>query len=159
IAMTREYARAPCGRRAHGAVPKNWGDNITMIGALSTAGVTALMAIPGSADADVFVAFVQQLLVPKLRAGDVVVLDNLGVHKSPRVREHIEAVGATLRFLPPYSPDLNPIESCWSKMKQHLKGAEARVVDRLFDAIGDAANLVTSSDARGWFRRCGYQPT
>ena len=156
--MTRDYARAPRGRRAHGAAPKNWGDNITMIGAMSTTGIQALMAIPGSADADVFSTFVERMLAPTLKPGDVVVLDNLGVHKGPKIRAAIEAVGAHIRFLPPYSPDLNPIESCWSKMKQSLKGAEAREVAKLYDAIADAANAVTSSDARGWFRRCGYRP-
>jgi transposase len=158
IAMTREYGRGPCGERVHGAVPKNWGDNITIIGSLSTSGVEALMAVPGSVDAEVFLVFVEKRLVPTLRPGDVVILDNLGAHKGPKVRAAIEAAGATLRFLPPYSPDLNPIESCWSKMKQHLKSAEARDVERLYDAIGAAADRVTSSDARGWFRRCGYQP-
>lgn len=156
--MSRDYARAPKGRRAHGAVPKNWGDNITMIGAMSVDGISALMAIPGSTDVPVFLAFVQELLVPTLRVGDVVVLDNLGVHKNKGVRAAIEAAGAELRFLPPYSPDLNPIESCWSKLKQHLKGAEARDVTTLIAAIGAASDTITTRDARGWFRRCGYQP-
>jgi transposase len=155
--MTREYARAPTGERVHGAAPYNWGDNITMIGALSSSSVLAMMAIPGSADGAVFLAFITQVLVPKLRPGDVVIMDNLSAHKVKGVREAIEAAGATLRYLPPYSPDMNPIESCWSKVKQCIKGAEARTVDALIDAVEVAIDAVTPADARGWFGRCGYQ--
>ena len=156
--MTREYARAPTGERVHGAAPYNWGDNITMIGALSSSSVLAMMTIPGSADGEVFVAFIEQVLAPKLKPGDVVIMDNLSAHKVKGVREGIEAAGATLRYLPPYSPDMNPIESCWSKVKQRIKSAEARTVDALIDAVEAAIDAVTPKDARGWFGRCGYQP-
>lgn len=155
--MTREYARAPTGERVHGAAPYNWGDNITMIGALSSSSVLAMMTIPGSTDGEVFVAFIEQVLAPKLRPGDVVIMDNLSAHKVTGVREGIEAAGASLRYLPPYSPDMNPIESCWSKVKQHIRGAEARTVDALIDAVELAIDAVTPQDARGWFGRCGYQ--
>ena len=155
--MQREYARAPMGERAHGAAPYNWGDNITMIGALCSTSVLAMMTIPGSTDGEVFVAFIEKVLAPKLKAGDVVVMDNLSAHKVKGVREGIEAAGAALRYLPPYSPDMNPIESCWSKLKTRIKSAEARTVDALIDAVEIAINAVTASDARGWFGRCGYQ--
>lgn len=129
-----------------------------MIGALSSSSVLAMMAIPGSADGEVFVAFIEKVLAPKLEPGDVVIMDNLSAHKVKGVREGIEAVGATLRYLPPYSPDMNPIESCWSKLKQLIKSAEARTVDALITVIASAIDAVTPSDARGWFGRCGYQP-
>ena len=157
IAMTREYARAPTGERVHGAAPYNWGDNITMIGALSSSSVLAMMTLPGSADGAAFVAFIEKVLGPKLKPGDVVIMDNLSAHKVKGVKEGIEAAGAQVRYLPPYSPDMNPIESCWSKVKQLIKSAEARTVDALIDAIEIAINAVRASDARGWFARCGYQ--
>lgn len=155
--MTRDYARAPAGERAHGAAPYNWGDNITMIGALGFTSVLAMMTIPGAIDGEVFLAFIVQVLAPKLKHGDVVIMDNLSSHKVKGVREAIEAAGAELRYLPPYSPDMNPIEPCWSKLKQSIKTAEARTVDALIDVIEIAIDGVTAADARGWFGHCGYQ--
>ena len=121
IAMTREYGRAPRGERVQGSVPRNRGEVTTMIGALDVRGTRAMMTVEGGTDADVFEAFVEQVLVPKLRLGDVVVLDNVGAHKPDRIRRLVEAAGARLLFLPPYSPDLNPIELGWSKLKAVLR--------------------------------------
>ena len=110
----------------------------------------------GATDSDVFRAYVEHVLVPDLRPGDVVVLDNLQPHKAAGVAEMIEAAGATLRYLPPYSPDFNPIENMWSKVKQFLRAAAARTREALADAITAALNTVTASDCLGFFRHCGY---
>jgi transposase len=155
--MTREYARAPRGERAHGQVPRNRGEVTTMLGALDARGVRALMTVEGGTDADVFEAFLEQVLVRKLRPGDIVVLDNVGAHKPHRMRQLVEAAGARLLFLPPYSPDLNPIELCWSKLKGALKDFGARTRDALDQAIKRATDLVGSDDAVAWFRHCGYE--
>lgn len=143
-------------QRAHASKPRNWGDNITMFGALSVTGVLEFMMVSGSTTGDVFLAFLEHFLCPVLKQGDVVVMDNLSAHRVAGVREHIEAAGATLVYLPPYSPDFNPIELCWSKMKEYLRGRAARTVDALQDAIGEAINLVTAENAHNWFSHCGY---
>lgn len=157
IAMARRYARAEGGARAHGDVPKNWGENVSVIGSISLDGQTAVMRVPGSVDADVFTTYVEQVLAPALKPGDVVVLDNLSVHKDRRVRDTIEAHGAELRFLPPYSPDFSPIEPCWSKVKTALRAAAARTVESLDAALTSALACITPQDARGWFKHCGYR--
>jgi transposase len=155
--MTREYARAPRGERAHGQVPRNRGEVTTMLGALDANGVRAMMTVEGGTDADVFEAFLEQVLVRKLRPGDIVVLDNVGAHKPHGMRQLVEAAGARLLFLPPYSPDLNPIELCWSKLKAALKDFGARTRDALDQAIKRAMDLVGADDAEAWFRHCGYE--
>lgn len=114
------------------------------------------MAIEGATDTEVFRVYVREILVPTLRPGDIVVMDNLGAHKSRETIELIEAVGATARFLPAYSPDLNPIEMMWSKVKNLLRSFEARTVEDLTEAIGRALAEVTKKDAMGWFTHCGY---
>jgi transposase len=128
-----------------------------MIGALDVHGMRAMMTVEGGTDADVFEAFVEQVLIPKLRPGDIVVLDNVGAHKPTRIRLLIEAAGARLLFLPPYSPDLNPIELSWSKMKGVLKDFGARTRDALDLAIRRGMDLIGADDARAWFTHCGYQ--
>jgi transposase len=155
--MTREYARAPRGERAHGQVPRNRGEVTTMLGALDANGVRAMMTVEGGTDADVFEAFLEQVLLRRLRPGDVVVLDNVGAHKPQRMRQLVEAAGARLLFLPPYSPDLNPIGLCWSKLKAALKDFGARTRDALDQAIKRAMDLVGADDAEAWFRHCGYE--
>lgn len=155
--MTRDYARAPCGERVGGNVPRNRGDVTTMIGALDVRGVRAMMTIEGGTDAEVFETFLEQVLVRRLRPGDIVVLDNLGAHKSVNVRLLIEGAGARLVYLPPYSPDLNPIELCWSKLKAALKDFGARTREALETAIRRAMDLIVPDDAAGWFKHCGYQ--
>ena len=156
IAMTRDFGRAPCGERVPGAVPRNFGTVTTMIGALDITGVRAMMTIEGATDAEVFEAFVERVLVRKLQPGDILVLDNVGAHKAARAHQLIKATGASLLFLPPYSPDLNPIELCWSKLKSILKDFGARTRQALDAAIRRAMDLIGTDDAVAWFRHCGY---
>ena len=156
IGMTREYARAPCGERVPGLVPRNRGDPTTMLGALDVRGIRALMTVEGGTDTDVFEAFLERCLVPKLRPGDIVILDNLGAHKPERMRQLVTQAGAHLLFLPPYSPDLNPIELAWSKLKAALKEFGARTVEALQEAIKRAMDLICPADAAAWFTHCGY---
>jgi transposase len=155
--MTREYARAPRGERAHGAVPRNAGTVTTMIGALGLGGVRAMMTVEGATDEDVFGAFVEHVLARKLRPGDIVVLDNVGAHRTECARALIKATGASIFYLPPYSPDLNPIELCWSKLKGLLREFGARTREALDAAIHRAMDLIDRHDAAGWFRHCGYR--
>lgn len=154
--MTRRYARSSRGARAPGAAPKNWGENVSVIGALALGGLIATMSIVGSVDADAFVAYLRHVLIPKLWRGAVVVMDNLSTHKIKLVRALIEAAGAQLLYLPRYSPDLNPIEPCWSKLKEFLRARAARTLDALDQALTAAVHAVTPQDARGYFTCCGY---
>ncbi len=154
--MTPRYGRAPRGQRVRGAVPRNHGHNTTLIAALRADGMGPVMTIAGAADGPAFVAYVREFLVPTLRPGQIVVLDNLAVHRNAAARRLIEARGCRLLFLPPYSPDFNPIEHAFSKLKECLRRAGARTRDALEAAIADALAAITSADARGWFRRCGY---
>lgn len=156
IAMTRLFARAPSGRRAEDVVPRNRGVIITLIGALTMAGLEAVMTIEGATTAAVFRAYVEQVLSTILNPGDVVVLDNLGAHKHQQVRDAIEGRGAEVVFLPPYSPDLNPIEECWSKVKSLLRAAKARTREALDAAVDKAMSAVGPVDAAGWFDHAGY---
>jgi transposase len=156
LAMTRRYGRAPRGARVVGAVPQNYGAHVTMMAALSLQGVEAVMTIDGATDAEVFRAYGEHVLCPTLVPGDIVVMDNLRAHKVAGIREHIEAHGAQLIYLPPNSPDLSPIEPCWSKLKTLLRAAQARTREALDAAIAHVLAAVTPSDARGWFRHCGY---
>jgi transposase len=156
IAMTRTRARAPRGERVVGQVPRNRGTVTTMLAALTLRGISAVMTIEGGTSGDVFTAFVEHVLRPTLRVGDVVVLDNLGAHKVEAARELIESAGARVLFLPPYHPDLNPIETAWSKVKQLLKSAEARTREALDAAIAIAVSAISPGDAAGYFGGCGY---
>ena len=156
VAMSREYARAPRGDRAHDSIPRNRGDVLTIIGALTLDGLEAVMTVQGGTSGDVFLAYVEQLLVPVLRPGDIVVLDNLGAHKDARVIKAIYEAGATMKFLPPYSPELNPIELAWSKIKGVLRTMKARCYDSLNLAIAAAMKIITPWDALAWFDHCGF---
>ena len=156
IAMARLYGRAAPGQRAAGSVPQNWGDNISIISAMGREGLRATMSVEGAVDGEVFLIYVCEVLCPKLTPGDVVVMDNLGAHKVEGVRAAIEAVGANLVYLPPYSPDLNPIEKCWSKIKTALRAASARTRAALDEAISTAISAVSADNAQAWFRSCGY---
>lgn len=155
--MTRLYGRCLGGDRLVDAAPHGHWETTTMIGALGAAGSTALMVLDGATDAAAFRAYVRHVLLPTLRPGEIVVLDNLSSHKSPEVREMIEAAGAELWFLPPYSPDLNPIEKMWSKVKAILRRLKPRTTEEIHDAVRQALKEVTASDARGWFESCGYR--
>jgi transposase len=148
IAMTRLYGRAPRGERALGSAPQNYGQNVTMLGALSCTGLEAVMTIEGATDSDVFRAYVGEVLCPTLRGGDLVIADNLSAHRAPGVQEAIAATGARLLYLPPYSPDLNPIERCWAKITTFLRAAKARTHEALDAAVTRALATVTASDAR-----------
>ena len=158
--MTRLYARAPRGKRAYGKVPRNRGKNTTLIAAITLEGAMgASMTVEGATDSEAFEAYVKHFLAPSLEEGQVVVLDGLGAHRTHRVRELIEARGADLVFLPSYSPDLNPIEEAFSKIKALLVRKEgARVREALVEAIGRALAAVTIEDAAGWFTHAGYWP-
>jgi transposase len=157
--MTRRYGRAPKGERVYGAVPLGHWEVTTLIGALALDGVRANFTVDAAADADIFHVFVEQALAPTLRPGDVVIWDNLPAHKAPELKAILASAQATLLSLPPYSPDFNPIEQCWSKIKEFLRAAEARTAEALEQAIADAFATVTASDARGWFQHCGYRLT
>ena len=154
--MTRLYGRAAKGERVIDTVPQNYGENVTMLASLSLSGIEAPMTVSGAVDGLVFKVYVEQVLCPTLNVGDVVVMDNLPAHKVVGIKQLIEARGAKLIYLPPYSPDLNPIEKCWSKIKTHLRGAKARTRLELEKALREALLLITAEDAVGWFRSCGY---
>lgn len=156
IAMTPRYGRASPGERVNESTPLNYGENITMLAAISLSGIDAPMTIEGAVDGLVFKTYVEQVLAPTLEPGDVVVMDNLGAHKVAGVIDAIEARGAKAIFLPPYSPDLNPIEKCWSKIKTYLRSAKARTREALEKALKEALVLITPNDAAGWFASCGY---
>jgi transposase len=157
LAMTRLYGRAPRGERAPGSVPINYGSNITIIGALGMKGLGAVMTVDGATDGEVFRAYVGKVLSPSLKRGDVVVMDNLRAHKVSGIREAIEGRGARLVYLPPYSPDLSPIECCWSKLKSALRAVGARSRRALERAIKEAISTISKSDAAAWFTHCGYR--
>jgi transposase len=127
-----------------------------MLACLSEAGLSAPMTVAGAVDGAVFLAYVREVLAPTLCQGDVVIMDNLGAHKVKGIKETIEARGAQVIYLPPYSPDLNPIEKCWSKIKTYLRAAKGRTREALEQALKEALLLVTEKDAQGWFASCGY---
>ncbi len=156
LAMTRRYGRAPRGQRAEGRAPVNYGPNVTIIGAIRLSGVVTALSIEAATDAEIFIAFTEKCLAPELKPGDIVFMDNLGAHKDTKVRAAIEARGAQLVLLPPYSPDLNPIEQCWSKIKGYLRSVGARTKETLYQALVQGFDLVTLKDLFGWFKYCGY---
>jgi transposase len=150
--MTRLRARCLGGKRIQEATPGGHWKILTVLGAMSLRGMIATMTIEAATDADIFLAYVAQVLSPKLKPGDVVIMDNLSSHKVSGVREWIEKAGAELLYLPAYSPDLNPIEKAWAKLKQRLRSAKARTKDALDQAITDALLLISADDAKAWFR-------
>ena len=154
--MTRRYGRAPRGERVREAAPAGHGSTLTLLGAMSREGMLASMTVESPTDGDVFLAYLDQLLCPALRPGQVVVMENLAAHKIQGVRERIEEVGAELLYLPPYSPDFNPIEPCWAKVKQSLRSAQARTVEVLEVAVAQALASITPQNASAWFAHSGY---
>ncbi len=158
IGLTPLYARAPRGERAFGMVPRTRGKNTTLIAGLSLAGIQAPMILGGGVDTLAFEAYVEQVLAPSLRPGQVIVLDNLSVHTGEQVRQVIEARGCQVLFLPAYSPDFTPIEEAFSKLKAWLRRLGARTREALPEAIAEALSRITAQDARGWFWHCGYLP-
>lgn len=157
--MRRLRARAPKGKRAYGKVPRNRGKNTTLIAAITLEGAMGeSMSVEGATDALAFEAYVEHFLAPSLCEGQVVVLDGLGAHRTQKVRELVQARGADLLFLPSYSPDLNPIEEAFSKIKALVRKEGARVREALVEVIGRALAAVTPEDAAGWFAHAGYWP-
>jgi len=155
-AMTRTRARAPKGKRARVIEPFNRGVNVSCIGALSLSGYQAPMMIEGAIDTQVFDLYVEQFLVPSLIKGDIVILDNVKFHHSQRAAELITAAGAKLVHLPSYSPDFNPIEECFSKIKEYLRSAKARTIHKLYNAMKIAIDKDSHDDIFGWSAHCGY---
>ena len=158
--MTRRYGRAPKGvRLVDRSVPRNTPPNRSLVGAMSTAGLLTSMEIEGSIDGDAFFVFLREALGPCLRPGDVVLMDNLSTHKSARMSEAIHARGAEVVFLPRYSPDFNPIEGAWSKLKAYLRKVAARTPKALDRALTRGLARISASNARGWFQHAGYRTT
>jgi transposase len=156
VALTPRYARAPRGERARGKAPRNWGKNVTLLSSITLEGMGPSMSIEGPSDTDSFGIYMREILAPTLEAGQIVLMDNLSVHKSKWVRELIEQRGCQLWLLPVYSPDLNPVEEAFSKVKTLLRRAQARVLEALFEATEEALGAVGAEDARGYFEHCGY---
>ena len=155
-ALTRTRGRGPPGERVQGAVPQGHWKTLTMLGALRLGGVAAAVTVDAATDTEVFHGFVHEALVPVLHPGDVVVWDGLSPHKAERVRQEVEQAEAELLPLPPYSPDLSPIEQCWSKVKGHVRDVAPRTPEALGKAAAEGFKSVKTSDARGWFAKCGY---
>jgi len=154
--MTRLYGRLIGGERLHESVPGITWETTTMISSIRYNGSITAMTITGTTDAVVFKEYISKILCPTLCTNDIVIMDNLKAHKSPEIREAIESTGAALLYLPPYSPDFNPIEKMWSKIKTHLRRVKARSTEALDDALYNAYKSITHSDAKGWFASCGY---
>lgn len=153
------YGWSKAGERLRAKAPRNWGKNLTLISSMSTEGMGPSLAVEGPTTRDVFELYVEKVLAPRLCPGGVVVMDNLSSHKGQRVRELIEERGCKLLYLPPYSPDLNPIEEAFSKVKGILRKAQARTHGALIEAMSRALTAVRSSDARGFFEHSGYRTT
>ena len=156
-AMTCTHARSLAGTRAFASAPRNWGDNVSIISALGFDGPLATLHLPGAVNGEAFLLYVKEVLVPKLWPGAVVVLDNLGAHRARAVRAQIKAAGARLEYLPPYSPDLNPIEQVFAKLKALLRRAAARTKEALWDAIGLLTTRFTPDECRNYLVNAGYE--
>jgi transposase len=158
IDMARRYGRAPDGQRCGDAVPHTRGANVTVVATLTPQGLEAVMEVEGALNQDVFAAYLEQVLAPELKPGDVILLDNLSAHKDQtgRFDAIVAACGARLLYLPPYSPDFSPIELAFSKLKTALRNAAARTREALQLALAEAINWITESEAKNWFDHCGY---
>ena len=157
--MARLHGRSPRGARAHGSVPCGHWTRLTVLGALGSEGVVAAMGVEAATSTAVFHAYLEKALLPELRRTKpdaALVMDNLGAHKAPQVRALLDRAGFPYRYLPAYSPDLNPIEPAWAKVKAELRRVAARTADALHEALGPALGSVTPQDAAGFFRHCGY---
>lgn len=154
--MTRLYGRAMLGQRCFDSAPDGRWERTTLLSALRVTGETQSMVFEGAVDTKMYEGYIEKFLLPTLNSGDIVIADNLNVHKSENVKRMVEEAGASYIPLPPYSPDLNPIEKMWSKIKQYLRGIKARTQESLEAAIGYALDTITPEDAQGWFASCGY---
>lgn len=159
LGMANDYARAPGGERAKAPKPHNAGKKYSMVGAISTSGIEAMTYIEGAVNGDIFLNFIEKILVPKLKFGQYVVLDNVSFHKQPEIAVLIKKAGASIVFLPPYSPDLSPIEKMWSKIKEGLKRFKARTAEEFYKALSIMVHSVSSDDCEGWYEECGYNVT
>lgn len=157
ISLSPLYAWSRRGRRAFGSAPRNWGKNVTLLASITRRGLGPCLAVEGSTTREVFEAYLERVLAPTLEPGQIVVMDNLSAHKGGRVKEIVEARGCELVYLPPYSPDFNPIEQAFSKVKGLLRRAEARTREALIEAMGQALDAVSARDVRGFFGHCGYR--
>lgn len=157
LALTRLYGRAAPGERVCEKLPGDRGKNVSTIGAMDLAGIRTGLSVQGAIDGETMLFFVEELLAPTLKRGEIVFLDNCPVHKMDEIEEAIEARGAWVIFLPRYSPDLNPIENCWSKVKAILRSRKPRTLEELLDALVEAFSSITVHDIRGWFSHCNYQ--
>jgi len=157
LGLTRLYGRAAPGTRVLEQVPGDRGGNVSTIGAMALDGLRTGLSVPGAIDGDTLLFFVEELLVPTLKRGDIGLMDNNPIHKLDEIEEAIEAVGAWVLLLPTYSPDLNPIENCWSKVKTCLRSLKPRTLPDLLDVLVKAFSSITVQDILGWFRHCGYR--
>lgn len=154
--LTRDYGRALPGERILERVPSAYGSNYTLVGVLGVNGIEAPWLLEGALNGDTFKLYVKQVLAPTLRPGDILLMDNLPTHKVAGIAQVVEARGARLEYLPPYSPDYNPIERCWSKIKTYLRQAKARSYRALVRAIKESLETITGADIHAWFEFCGY---
>jgi transposase len=157
--MARLRGRARRGERCRAGIPHGHWKTTTFTGALRLTGMTAPMVLDGAMNGVAFLAYVEQVLVPTLQPGDIVIMDNLPAHKAAGVRQAIEAAGAELRYLPPYSPDFNPIENAFSKLKSHLRAKAERTIDALWKAAGEAIRHFEPEECANYFTACGYEPS
>jgi transposase len=157
ISLSPLYAWSRRGERASCSAPRNWGKNVTLLSSMSICGMGPSLAVEGSTTREVFEAYLEEMLAPTLRPGEVVVMDNLSAHKGGRVRQMIEGRGCELLYLPPYSPDYNPIEEAFAKLKGRLRAAAARSREALIEAMGVALEAISAEDAHGFFSHCGYR--
>ncbi len=157
VSLSPLYAWSRKGERAFGSAPRNWGKNVTLLASITGEGLGPCLAVEGATTREVFEAYLEHVLAPTLGSGQMVVMDNLSAHKGGRVKEIVEGRGCELVYLPPYSPDFNPIEQAFSKVKGLLRRAEARTREALIEAMGLALKAVSARDARGYFWHCGYR--
>jgi len=157
IGMVSLYGRSTRGSRVYDRVIRNWGHNVTLLASMTTTGMQAAMTVEGSVNESVFEAFIEKVLLPTLRPGQIVIMDNLSSHKSQRVEQFIAQAGCELLFLPTYSPDLSPIEEAFSKLKAFIRRCRARTLATLLEAIEQGLDTITASNARGWFAHAGFR--
>ncbi len=157
VSLCPLYAWSRRGERAFWSAPRNWGKNITLLASITAEGIGPCLAVEGATTREVFEAYLERALAPSLRPGQVIVMDNLSAHKGGKVREIVEGAGCELAYLPPYSPDFNPIEGAFSKVKGFMRQAEARTREALIEAMGRALDAVSARDARGFFEHRGYR--
>ena len=157
VSLSPIYAWSRKGERAFGSAPRNWGKNVTLLASITAGGLGPCLAVEGATTRGVFEAYLERVLAPSLKPGQMVVMDNLSAHKGGRVKEIIEGRGCEVLYLPPYSPDFNPIEQAFSKVKGLLRRAQARTRQALIEAMGEALSAVSARDVRGFFGHCGYR--